>query len=154
MRRLAKFGLILLIVVASLLVLGALAATLVFGAKTFRAPSESMVPTVDVGDRLVTTTSPRLGWDSLVVTRRSPTSTVGTIDSLGARKVLAPNTSVAARAPSTSSEATTISRISPNFASRRIPQLFRIGPRSAIAFTNPSSCMVVQHSNTPVQWGS
>src|SRR5680860_780131 len=55
MRRLAKFGLILLIVVASLLVLGALAATLVFGAKTFRAPSESMVPTVDVGDRLVTT---------------------------------------------------------------------------------------------------
>ncbi|MEK6227918.1 MAG: signal peptidase I [Actinomycetota bacterium] len=55
MRRLAKFGLILLIVVASLLVLAALAAKLVFGAKTFRAPSESMVPTVDVGDGLVTT---------------------------------------------------------------------------------------------------
>jgi len=54
LRRLAKFALTLLIVATSLIVLAALAAKLVFGAKTFRAPSESMVPTLDVGDRLLT----------------------------------------------------------------------------------------------------
>ena len=54
MGRLAKLVLILLIVIFLLLVLAALAAKLVFDAKAFRAPSESMVPTIDVGDRLLT----------------------------------------------------------------------------------------------------
>ncbi|MBA3359546.1 MAG: signal peptidase I [Thermoleophilaceae bacterium] len=63
MRRLAKFALVLLIVVVSLLVLAALAAKLVFGAKAYRAPSESMVPTIAVGDRFLTTkeTDPERG---------------------------------------------------------------------------------------------
>jgi signal peptidase I len=54
-RRLAKFVLFLVVVVALLVVLGALAAKLVFDAKAFSAPSESMLPTIDVGDRLITT---------------------------------------------------------------------------------------------------
>ena len=44
-----------MIVAASLIVLAALAAKFVFGAKTYRVPSESMQPTLTVGERLMTT---------------------------------------------------------------------------------------------------